>query len=413
MTAATRRQLLAGAATAALATGPAKMLRAATPVAIGYISPETGPLAPFGEADAFVINALKPQLESHGINIELRDSESDPDRAASVANELIDNDVAMILVSSTPETTNPVSDQCELAGVPCLSTVAPWQAWFYNRGGDPAVGFDYTYHFFWGLEDVIAAYTGMWNQVSTNRVVGGLFPNDGDGSAWSDTGRGFPPALSAANFNLVNPGSFNDLSSDFSSQINAFKAAKADIITGVVIPPDFTTFWTQAKQQGLTPKVASVGKALLFPETLNALGDGGNNLSTEVWWTPSHPFTSSLTNQTAADLTDAYTKATSKQWTQPIGFAHALIELAVDIIGRATDPTDHEKILAALISTNLKTIVGPISWANGPVKNVCKTPLVGGQWRRTPQGPFQYNLIVTENAEALEIPLGGKMEPMG
>jgi len=411
MTVATRRQLLIGAAAVA-AAGPVKPVRAGPPVAIGYISPETGPLAPFGAADTYVINALKPELESRGITIELRDSESSPDRAASAANQLIDNNVALVLVSSTPETTNPVSDQCELAGMPCLSTVAPWQAWFYNRGGDPSTGFNYTYHFFWGLEDVIAAYTGMWNQVSTNRVVGGLFPNDGDGDAWSDTGRGFPPALAAANFNLVASGRFDDAASNFAAQIQTFMTAKADIITGVVIPPDFTTFWTEAKRRGLAPKVATMGKALLFPETLNALGDGGNNLSTEVWWTPSHPFSSSLTKQTAADLTAAYTKATSKQWSQPIGFAHALLELAVDIIGRATDPTDHEKILAAMIATNLKTIVGPISWANGPVKNVCKTPLVGGQWRRTPNGPYLYDLIVTENAAALDIPLSGKMEPI-
>ena len=122
---------------------------------------------------------------------------------------------------------------------------------------------------------------------------------NGDGNAWSDPTHGFPPALTAQNFKLINPGHFQDLSSDFSSQINSFKSGNADIITGVVIPPDFATFWTQAKQQGLTPKIATIGKALLFPETLNSLGNQGNNLSTEVWWTPHHPFTSSLTGQSA------------------------------------------------------------------------------------------------------------------
>ena len=29
----------------------------------------------------------------------------------------------------------PVSDQCEANGVPCISTVAPWQPWFFGRGG--------------------------------------------------------------------------------------------------------------------------------------------------------------------------------------------------------------------------------------------------------------------------------------
>jgi len=407
-----RRTLLAGAATASLAATLPKMAAGATGARIGYVSPETGPLAPFGAADKFVIGALGEKLAAKGITVEVRDSQSDPNRAATVANDLINDGISLMLVSSTPETTNPVSDQCELAGVPCISTVSPWQAWFFNRGGNPATGFQYTYHFFWGLEDVIAVYTGMWNQLATDKTVGGLFPNDGDGNAWSDKVHGFPPVLTAQNFKLIDPGRFQDGSADFSAQINAFKSGSAEIITGVVIPPDFATFWTQAKQQGFAPKIATIGKALLFPETLNSLGSAGNNLSTEVWWTPKHPFTSSLTGQSAHALASAYTAHTGKQWTQPIGFAHALFEIAVDVLGRAADPTDHDKVLAALVATNLNTIVGPISWGKGPVKNVAKTPLVGGQWRLNTGGPYKYDLVITENAGAPNIPASGKMELM-
>ena len=42
-------------------------------------------------------------------------------------------------------------------------------------------------------------------------------------------------------------------------------------------------------------------------------------------------------------------------------------------------------ILKALTETDHNTIVGPISWKGGqnnPVKNACKTPLVGGQWKK-------------------------------
>ena len=62
-------------------------------------------------------------------------------------------------------------------------------------------------------------------------------------------------------------------------------------------------------QQGLKPKAASIGKAILFPVAVEALGKNGNNLSSEVWWTPSHPFKSSLTGQSAKALADAYEKA--------------------------------------------------------------------------------------------------------
>jgi len=102
--------------------------------------------------------------------------------------------------------------------------------------------------------------------------VGGLFPNDGDGNAWGDKERGFPGPLAKEGFTLIDPGRFQNMNNDFSAQIAAFKKASAEIVTGVVIPPDAKTFLTQARQQGLRPKVVTLGKALLFPGAIEALG---------------------------------------------------------------------------------------------------------------------------------------------
>jgi branched-chain amino acid transport system substrate-binding protein len=55
-----------------------------------------------------------------------------------VAKELIiDDEVDMMLVASTPETTNPVATTAEAEGVPVISTVAPWQPWFIGQQGNP------------------------------------------------------------------------------------------------------------------------------------------------------------------------------------------------------------------------------------------------------------------------------------
>jgi branched-chain amino acid transport system substrate-binding protein len=217
--------------------------------------------------------------------------------------------------------------------------------------------------------------------------------------------------LDKKGYKLIDPGRFQNLTDNFSAQIGAFKQGNVQIVTGVVIPPDWTTFWTQANQQGFKPKIASVGKALLFPSAVEALGTAGQNLSTEVWWTPHHPFKSSLTGQSAKDLADAYTAATKKQWTQPIGFAHALFEVAADVMKRSQGPGQREATLDALRRTKLDTIVGPLAWdGKGPVKNVAKTPLVGGQWRQG--GKFKYDLVITSNETAPSIPVGGKMEPI-
>jgi len=407
-----------GAGAAALSSAfPMPAISSGHTIKFGYVSPQTGPLAPFAEADDFVISNVVKALgdgitvggETHPVEILVKDSQSNPNRAAEVASDLILSDeVDIMLVASTPETTNPVSDQCEVNEIPCISTVAPWQPWFFTRGGDPAEGFEWTYHFFWGLEDVIAVFLNMWGQLDTNKSVGGLFPNDGDGNAWGDPNLGFPPVLAKNGYTLTDPGRYQNLSDDFSAQINAFKAADAEIVTGVVIPPDWTTFWTQAKQQGFTPKAASVGKALLFPVAVEALGEAGHNLSSEVWWSPNHPFSSSLTGESSADLANSYQQSTGKQWTQPIGFVHALFEVAVDVMKRSEEVGDPEATMAALTATNVQSIVGDISWGSGPVKNVSKTPLVGGQWRLG--GDFKYDLVITDNQTAPAIPTGGAME---
>ena len=200
------------------------------------------------------------------VEILVKDSQSNPNRAAEVAGELIlQNNIDLMVVGATPENSNPVCDQCELNGVPCISTTTPWQPWFFGRGGDPAKGFDWTYHYFWGLEDIIEVFTSIWNQVPTNKVVGLFLANDGDGNAWGDAKLGLPPALTKMGFTVIDPGRFQPFQADYSAQIAAYKKANVEIVAGVPTPPDFKNFWTQARQQGFHPKAVTMGKAISFP----------------------------------------------------------------------------------------------------------------------------------------------------
>ena len=389
-------------------------------IKIGYVSPATGPLAAFASADAFIFEGIKTFLadglrvggKSYKVEILSEDSESDPTKAAAKAGKLITEDgIDLMLVGNTPDTTNPVSDQCEANGVPCISSVAPWQAWFIGRGGKPGeTTFDWTYHFFWGLEDIIPQFISMWSALDTNKSVGGLFPNDGDGNVWGDTTVGFPPALTGAGFTLTDPGRYENLNQDFTAQIAAFKKAKAEIITGVPIPPDFPTFWKQAKQQGFVPKAASIGKALLFPESIQALGKDGIGLSSEVWWSPNHPYSSSLTGASAKEVADAYTASSGAQWTQPIGFAHALFEVAIAALV-AAGSTDKTAVRDAIKTMKIDTIVGTVDFTSGPIPNVAKTALCGGQWREA-DTPTGYDLVIVDNSLNPGVPTGGTIEPI-
>ena len=151
---------------AALAAGFvfAPAVRAAKTIKLGYVSPQTGPLAAFAEANNFIVsnfrNAVKGGIKvgnaTYPVEVVVKDSQSNPNRAAEVAKELIVGDkVDLILAASTPETTNPVSTQCEIEEMPCVTTMCPWQPYFIGRQGNPAGGppawkpFNYTYHYFW------------------------------------------------------------------------------------------------------------------------------------------------------------------------------------------------------------------------------------------------------------------------
>ncbi|MYG10465.1 MAG: ABC transporter substrate-binding protein [Rhodobacteraceae bacterium] len=418
----TRRKLLKSSAATGLlvASGglAAPALSYGTKIRLGYVTPASGPLAAFAEADNFIIDSFL-NVAGSDFEVIVKDSQSNPNRAAEVAKELIvDDEINLMLVASTPETTNPVTTTCEAEEIPVISTVAPWQPYFIGQQGNPGdpaswEPFNYGYHFFWGLEDIIQVFTNMWNQLDTNKSVGALYPNDGDGNAWGDPVVGFPPVLAELGYTLTDTGRYQNLTDDFTAQINAFKQANCEIVTGVPIPPDFTTFWTQAKQQGFVPKAASIGKAILFPVSVEALGDAGHNLSSEVWWSPSHPFSSTLTGQTSSELAEDYTASTGRQWTQPIGFIHALFELAQDVTGRVSEVDDGDAVAEAIAATDLSTVVGPIAWnGNGlppfAAQNIAKTPLVGGQWRLADGGG--YDLVVVDNQTAPMIATGGSME---
>ena len=138
-------------------------------------------------------------------------------------------------------------------------------------------------------------------------------------------------------------------------------------------------------------------------------------MSSEVWWSSSHPFKSSLTGQSAADLAADFTAKTGRPWTQPIGFIHSLFEVATNVMSRVNDPANAEAVAAAIAATNMSTVVGTVAWDGKGVppfaaKNICKTPLVGGQWRRKPDGKF--DLVIVDNKTAPQIPTGGTMQAL-
>jgi branched-chain amino acid transport system substrate-binding protein len=364
-------------------------------VVIGYVSPQTGPLAAFAAADAFIMERATKALDAKGIIVDGKkarftikrvDSQSNPTKAGEAAQGLIARDkVDLMVVGHTPDTTNPVGAVCEATKTPCVSSLAPIGPWLT---GAP---YEWTYHFFWDLSDILDVFTGMWETVPTNKVVGALCPNDPDGSAWAPV---FTKVLSEKGYKVIDTGRYPNGTTDFTAAIQQWKAAGVEILTGVPIPPDFAACWRQCSQAGFKPKIASIGKAILFPAAIEAIGGPlPEGLSSEVWWSPAHPFKSSLTGETAQQLAAAF----PQQWAQPLGFVYALFEVAGDALARAAS-TDKTKVKQALAATKLDSMVGLIQFDD---KHVGRTPLVGGQWTKGAKYPWELNVVYNKTAPAI------------
>ena len=266
---------------------------------------------------------------------------------------------------------NPVADQCEANGVPCLSTLAPWQPYFLGRGGDPATGFDWTYHFFWGADQLVGVFVEMWDSVQTNKKIGLLCANDPDGNALADPKTGFPAGArrpdTRSSIRAVSSRSrTTSRASSVSSRPKASRSSSASRCR-----PTSPRSGRRRKQQDFHPKLVTMAKAVLFPSAVEALGDLGDGLASEIWWTPSHPFSSSLTGETPQELSDQYEQSTGKQWTQFVGFVHALFE--ADLRRPAPAPARPTSRPSPMPRRQpFDTIVGPLRFGAGGVpKNVC------------------------------------------
>jgi branched-chain amino acid transport system substrate-binding protein len=406
----TRRQaLLAGAsfvgAGLAINLGVTAAFAVDRVLKIGIVSPKTGPMAAFAEPTEYVVaqvmkatgGVITNKGKTYPIQFVERDTQSNPNRAAEVTQELILSEkVDIVLCYGGPENANPASDQCELNGVPCLASDLPIQPWFFGRNGDPKVGFEWTYCAFFDVDTYSGAMSAFMSKVQTNKVLGGLWPNDADGNVMSKT---FTEVFGAEGYKIVDPGRFDLPTSSYSTQIAKFRDEGVEIVQGIMPPPDFTLFWTQSAQQGFKPKVVIAGKSSEYPASVQPLGDKAIGVSVPIWWTPNFPYHSSLDGGGAVDLARGYEAATKRQWTAGIGSRYAMLEVIIDSLKRAADLDDPPTIRDALAATKLDTICGRIDFSNGPVPNTAKLGLVSIQWVKAPENSaFPYDMAVVENS---------------
>jgi branched-chain amino acid transport system substrate-binding protein len=267
---------------------------------------------------------------------------------------------------------------------------------------------------FFGGEDWITENWAVYEKIPSNKKIGAMFDNTADGLFFSEA---VPAFMVTKGYTVSDPGRFQPGTEDFTQQISQFKKDGVELVTGNMIPPDFTNFWKAAAQQGLNVKACMIGKALLFPDSVDALGSIANGLLKELWWHPTFPFKSSLTGETCAELAADFEKTTQKQPTAPL--LHYIVgEMALYAVKNAKDPKNKDEILAAISTMKMdESIVGPIDFTApliaatgaGPAdypagpghktKNVYDNGLGGAQWLMQ-GGTWTFDEVPVDNTAA-------------
>lgn len=378
----------------------------------GYVLPVTGSMAAFGTAaswhiDYFNKNVWKDGLvmgdgKKHKFTVIVEDMQSDSTRAGQLAGDLIQQaGVSLIGASASADNVIPVRDTAEAMGCPCITYDCPGDAW---NGGQPDGGFKWCWHTWFVFKDVAANFIAMWDQITTNKKVGGLYPNDGDGNAFA---AGMPAAFVPMGYSYIDPGRYQNNTEDYSNIISQFKKEGCEIVTGVPTPPDFSNFWKQSLQMGYHPKVSTEAKAMLFPQGINALGDTGDGQTVECWFHPKFPYKSDITGLTSQQICDLWEQEKGEQWTQPICFA-GQFDVFTDILERCTNPMDKNAIIEATKGTKIMTVGGPVDWTVNPEPysgwyNFSTKPITGGQWVKSAGGNYPYDLEIVASVTQTDI----------
>jgi branched-chain amino acid transport system substrate-binding protein len=375
------------------------------------ISPRTGKLGGFGETDGYILelarksfaSGLKVGEKTYGVDVLDRDTQSDPSRAGQLAKTLINSDkIDMMLVVSPPETINPVADACEAAGVPCMSTVMPWEAWYFGRGAKPGQPspFKWTFHFGFGGGEFFKTYVSQWSLIETNKKVGVLYPNDADGNAIRESRAGsgqggftIEPALMKTAQSTIRPRSRS------SRQRNA----------------DFNTFRSRWTSLRFTPDSRATPRWSRSPRSPRPGSSLRSDITRQSWLQPAErtylpPPPINPAHGSRDELADGYVEGPRKvMWRRR---AMAAVADAAGVSLQNLYKVFGSKAALAKAMSTLKTVTidGPIDFTSGPVPNVSPGPILGTQWVKAPTGSrFPLDYPVTENATDPNVPIQAKL----
>ena len=169
------------------------------------------------------------------------------------------------------------------------------------------------------------------------------------------------------NLNVVYDQTYPPSTAEFSSIIRAVSAAKPDIVFVASYPPDSAAILRAVNEIGVGDNVKIFGGAMVglqFAAVMENLGSLLNGVVNYNTWLPEQ----SMYFDGTKDFFEKYTKRAVEAKVDPLGFYIApygyamgqMLEQAVN----ATKSLDQKTLAKYLHANTMKTIVGPISYAD-------------------------------------------------
>ena len=260
-------------------------------VVIGTTLPLTGSLASFGPLiqtgymqavnDINASGGLTVGGTKHKVRLIVLDNQSDPNMASQQARTLLLKDNAIALLGAfSPPLDIPISNVGEQLHRPVIQSLTPLEAWLSGRQG----GWNYAWDLFFDENQMTNLQFQTSNLVKTNKRVALFTDTEEDGITMGKLWEQKAPQFG---YQVVYHAQFPVGTTNFSSQIAAAQAAKADVLIAQMIPPDAAELWKQMKSLGYQPKTAFCEKCAATSAWRTILGPVAEGTMTVDWWSPS------------------------------------------------------------------------------------------------------------------------------
>ncbi len=328
-------------------------------IVIGASIPMTGALSIFGpnEQAGYTkavndINAsggIEIQGVRHKVQLILLDNKSDPDTASQQARTLYLQDNAVALLGAATPTLNiPVSNIAEQVKRPLVQSLDPIEAWLGARQS----GWKYSWDTFFDENQMTNLQFQTSDLINTNKRVALFTDTEEDGVTMGGL---WEKKASQFGYQVVYHAKFPVGTTNFSSQVAAAQAAKADVLIVQMIPPDAAALWKQMKSVGYQPKAAfceKCGEGAAWRQISGSLAEG---TMVSEWWS------SSLGLPEASSFVSAYGQHGITSDLSMIVATDSVARVLFDAITQAQSLTP-SAINTALAKTNKTYPVGHIQF---------------------------------------------------